>query len=54
MIFLCIVKFCLQLIPLSQGELFLMINALEIMHKLIFTIPSVKLAQLTQFDIDLI
>ena len=31
-----------------------MIGSLEDMLKLIFTIPSVKLAQLTQFDLDLI
>ena len=31
-----------------------MIGSLENMLKLIFTITSVKLAQLTQFDLDLI
>ena len=35
------VKFCLQLIPLSQGNLFLMVGSLEVMHELIFTVPSV-------------
>ena len=34
-------KLSLQLIPLSQGNLFLMIGSLEVMHKLTFTIPSV-------------
>ena len=34
-------KMCLQLIPLSQGNVFLMIGSLEVTHKLILTIPSV-------------
>ena len=35
------VKICLQLILLSQDNLFLMIGSLEVMQELIFTIPSV-------------
>ena len=34
-------KICLQLIPLSQGNFFLMIGSLEVTHELIFAIPSV-------------
>ena len=37
-----ILKICLQLIPLSQGNFFLMNGScLEVMHEIIFTIPSV-------------
>ena len=36
---LFIVKICLQLTPLSQGNLFLMIGSLKATYKLIFTIP---------------
>ena len=35
------VKVCLQLILLSQGNFFLMIDSLEIMHEILFTIPSI-------------
>ena len=45
---LCTVKVCLQLIPLSQGNLFLMIGSLEVMHELIFTILSV--IQISSFN----
>ena len=36
---LCTVTICL--IPLSQGNLFVMIGSLQVMYELIFTIPSV-------------
>ena len=38
---LCTIKICLQLILLTQGNLFLMIGSLEVAHELMFTIPSV-------------
>ena len=37
----CTVEICLQLISLPQGNLFLMIGSLKVIHKLIFTISSV-------------
>ena len=38
---LLIVKICQQLILLSQGNFLLIISSLEVMHEIIFTIPSV-------------
>ena len=35
------VKNCLQPILLSEGNFFLMIGSLEVMHEIIFIIPSV-------------
>ena len=35
------VKNYLHIVPISQGSLFLMIGSLEVMHELMFTIPSV-------------
>ena len=45
MIFTCMYSLCtskiyLQLIILSQGDLFLMVSSLGVMHELILTIPS--------------